>query len=75
MATHSSILAWEIPWEEKPDWLRSPWGHEESDTIEQTCVCVMIEGKVRWAKGSEKSHLRIDSVPFLLDSCFLLQLR
>ena len=23
MATHSSILAWEIPWTEEPDWLQS----------------------------------------------------
>ena len=22
MATHSSILAWEIPWAEEPDWLQ-----------------------------------------------------
>ena len=22
MATHSSILAWEIPWTEEPDWLQ-----------------------------------------------------
>jgi len=22
MATHSSILAWRIPWTEKPDWLQ-----------------------------------------------------
>ena len=27
MATHSSILAWRIPW-------TIPWGHKESDTIE-----------------------------------------
>ena len=27
-ATHSSILAWKIPW-------TSPWGHKESDTTEQ----------------------------------------
>ena len=27
-ATHSSILAWRIPW-------TSPWGHKESDTTEQ----------------------------------------
>ena len=26
MATHSSILAWEIPWTEKPDWLQSMGG-------------------------------------------------
>ena len=23
MATHSSILAWEIPWTEEPSWLES----------------------------------------------------
>ena len=31
MATHSSILAWEIPWIEEPGELRST-GHKESDT-------------------------------------------
>ena len=33
METHSSILAWEIPWTEKPSRLQSR-GHKESDTIE-----------------------------------------
>ena len=23
MATHSSILTWEIPWKEEPDWLEA----------------------------------------------------
>ena len=27
MATHSSILAWEIPWTEKSGGLYSSWGH------------------------------------------------
>ena len=31
MATHSSILAWRIPWTEKPGGLYSPWGHKELD--------------------------------------------
>ena len=31
MATHSSILAWEIKWTEEPGRLYSPWGHKESD--------------------------------------------
>ena len=31
MATHSSILAWTIPWMEEP----SPWGRKESDTTER----------------------------------------
>ena len=29
MATHSSILAWEIPWTEKPG---GSWGHKDLDT-------------------------------------------
>ena len=29
MATHSSILAWRIPWPEEPGGLR-PWDHKES---------------------------------------------
>ena len=34
MATHSSILAWRIPWTEEPGGY-SPWGRIESDTTEQ----------------------------------------
>ena len=34
MATHSRVLAWEIPWTEDPGELQS-WGREESDTAEQ----------------------------------------
>ena len=33
MATHSSILAWRIPWTEEPGRLH-PWGHEKSNTTE-----------------------------------------
>ena len=34
MATHSSILAWRIPWTEEPG--GSPWGHIETDLTEAT---------------------------------------
>ena len=34
MATHSSILAWRIPWKEDPVRLYSPWGHKETDLTE-----------------------------------------
>ena len=34
MATHSSILAWRIPWTEEPCGL-CPWGCKESDMTEQ----------------------------------------
>ena len=33
MATHSSILAWKIPWTEGPGGV--PWGLKESDTTKQ----------------------------------------
>ena len=32
-ATHSSILAWRIPWREEPGGVR-PWGLKELDTTE-----------------------------------------
>ena len=38
MATHSSILAWRIPWTEETAGY-SPWGHKESDTTKMiTCT-------------------------------------
>ena len=36
MATHSSSLAWRIPWTEEPGGLTSPWGQKELDTTEVT---------------------------------------
>ena len=36
VATHSSILAWKIPWTEEPGGLYSPWGHKELDMTDMT---------------------------------------
>ena len=33
MATHSSIVAWKIPWKRSLEGY-NPWGHKESDTTE-----------------------------------------
>ena len=41
MATHSSILAWGIPWTEEPGGYR-PQGHKESDMTEATWHARMI---------------------------------
>ena len=42
MATHASILAWEIPWTEEPGGLQSLGSQKESDTTakqqRQTCA-------------------------------------
>ena len=41
MATHSSILAWGIPWTEELDGL-SLWGRGESDTTERLTLSALI---------------------------------
>ena len=56
MATHSSILAWRIPWREEPDRLQST-GFKESDTTAllhfhfSFTVLVVKRGKERDLKG------------------------
>ena len=35
MTSHSSILAWRIPWTEEPGGY-GPWGRNKSDTTEAT---------------------------------------
>ena len=42
MATHSSILAWRIPWTEELGGLYSPWGHKESDTTAQLTLSLHV---------------------------------
>ena len=42
MATHSSILAWKIPWIEEPGRLHSLWGCKELDMTEHTVKAVKI---------------------------------
>ena len=49
MSTHSSILAWRIPWTEEPGGLYSPWGCKEPDTTavtERACTPSKILGRV-----------------------------
>ena len=51
MATHSSILAWKIPWTEEPGKL-PPWGCKELDTTEATehaCMHRVMKQKVKGA--------------------------
>ena len=33
MATHSSTLAWRIPWTEEPGGLHSPWDHKSQSYL------------------------------------------
>ena len=53
MGSHSSILAWKLPWTEEPGGLYSPWGRKESDTTERLRVHTQQrreEMMVLWAR-------------------------
>ena len=43
MATHSNILAWEIPQTKEPGGLYRPWSCQESDTTEHTHARMRLE--------------------------------
>ena len=56
MATHSSILAWKIPWTKKCSGLQS-WGHKELDTTEG--LTLGLESCQAWcwtATGSSRAQ-------------------
>ena len=48
MATHSSVLAWRIPWTEEPGGY-SPWGRKESDTAERVSNGTWKAKSWRWS--------------------------
>ena len=47
MATHSSVLAWRIPWTEEPGGLYSPWGPE---LVVASAIFVFISSAVGGAR-------------------------
>ena len=56
MATHSTILTWEIPWTEEPA-SYSPWDHKESDTTEHANI---VQSKQFWNFYTWRSiHMRV----------------
>ena len=53
MATHSSILAWRIPWTEEPGRLYGPWSYNESNTTERLSNNYsLISEKGKWVAAS-----------------------
>jgi len=57
MATHSSILAWRIPWTEEPGRL-CPWGqrvrHDYMTNTTQLLICMILLG-LPWGLSSKES--------------------
>ena len=60
MATHSSILAWKIPWIEEPGGLQS-MGCQESDTSEQLTLVHVSAFDYQVRKDKKKGN----RIPFL----------
>ena len=60
MATHSSILAWRIPWTEEPGGLQST-GRKESDTTERLHFIHYIAFALEFNYGKERENLRINT--------------
>ena len=52
-ATHSSTLAWRIPWT-----IYSPWGHKESDMTEQLSLSLFIITMLKGLRTPLLSPLR-----------------
>ena len=50
MATHSSVLAWKIPWTEEPVGY-SPWGRKESDTTKRLDFTLLHESEMSSMKS------------------------
>ena len=47
MATHSTILAWRIPWKGETLAGHTPWGHKESDMTEQLTHWILQFKKIK----------------------------
>ena len=62
MATHSSLLAWEIPWAEEPGGLQ-PWGCKESDTTETNTCAQCRSIKADQGSGLSSHSLGCNFVP------------
>ena len=73
MATHSSILAWKIPWAEELGELQSV-GVTESDTMEHTCTNVYYTWNCKdhmyfslcWEPSLASSGVKRACISFLL---------
>ena len=81
MATHSSILAWRIPWTEEPVAGYSPWGCKGSDTSKQLTlgarhsynriVCKILKYQWNGNPALVPQFLLEFSLPWLLKSLSL----
>jgi len=60
VATHSSILAWEIPWTEEPGGF-SPWGCKELDMTEQLSANTHTHTHTQEVRSSSETVNKVTS--------------
>ena len=71
MATHSSILAWKIPWTEEPGRLYRSWSCKELDTTEWLHFTIQYIAFSDWLLLFSNMHLSLLSVFSWFYSSFL----
>ena len=64
-ASHSSILAWRIPWTGY-----NPWDHEESDTIEQ--LPHFQTSVMSWPQGLCRNYLAFVNFRLFIDKIWYI---
>ena len=73
MATHSSSLAWRIPWTEEPGRLYSPQGHKKSDRTKATQYThkheTTLKDSGKWKKSGIDSIIRFFFYRHQMVSC------
>ena len=77
MATHSSILAWKIPWTKEPGWLQS-MGLQRAQirlsTQECMCVCVCVCVCIIYNFYEQITQVQtFRAQPIYISDCLLLQ--
>ena len=72
MATHSSILAWRIPWTEEPG-RYSPWSRKESDTTEKLTHAHTHTQSMSETRGISRNYHSFGShIHCFLWACFII---
>ena len=61
MATHSSTLAWRLPWTEEPGGVRPIWGRKESDMTKRTAHTYQVNGN----KNTARTTILSDKAEFM----------
>ena len=65
MATHSSILAWRMPWTKEPGWLQSVrFQRVRHDCATFTFFFFLMLGKIEGGRRRERQRMRLDRHEF-----------